>query len=127
MSQSVTIRGNCPGICIHSGQSMSINKSALRLLGYPNYVQFWHSPKANTLFIGADDGTSILSFPVNDRYYRSKSGFRLQNKQLICAVQNCAKWSRHATCAVDGEYMDALGMVAFRLDNSKIKEDTSYE
>ena len=127
MSKSVSIRGNLPGIRISKGRVISVNKNTLRLLGCPKYVLFWHSPKENTLFIGAADGTSALSFPVGDLYYQSKCGYQLESKQLIRAVQNCAKWDKHATCAVDGEYKDALGMVAFCLDNTRMKGDATYE
>ena len=127
MSTLVNIKGNKPGFSMRNGRVLSINKIALRLLGCPRHILFWHSENENTLFIAASDGTSALSFPVSDMYYRSKSGYQLENKNLIRAVKNCAKWGSHSTCAVDGEYLDDLGMVAFRLDNTRIEEVAVYE
>jgi len=127
MSQSVTIRGNRPGLIMRKGRIVSVNKVALRLLGCPKNILFWHSPKDNTLLISADDGQSSLSFPVRDHHYRNKSGYQLENSRFLRAVQNCANWDTHATCAVEGKYLDTLGMVAFCLDNTRMKEENSYE
>jgi hypothetical protein len=128
MKQSVNIKGKYPGIRISKGRVMSVNKNTLRLLGCPKHILFWHSPKANTLFIAAANEQSPLSFHVADSYYRTKSGFQLENSQFIRAVLDYANWDNHETCAVDGEYLDTPGMVAFRLNETRIKEDDySYE
>jgi len=127
MSQSDYIRGNRPGIRIAKGQYIAVNKRTLRSLGCPKYIIFWHSPKENTLFIACADERSDLSFPVADTYYRTRTGYQLQNTEFLNAVKNVAKWGDDVTCAVDGEYLDALGMVAFHLKNTRVMEDNSHE
>ena len=119
---SVYIKGHRPGIRISKGRVMSVSMKTLRVLGCPKFIQFWYSPKGNALFIGAADEQTSLSFPVKERYYNSKSGFQLQNGSFIRAVQDFAEWGRCATCAVDGEYLDAIGMVAFPLNDTRMED-----
>ena len=128
MSKADTIKGNRPGIRIRKGKIMAINRNVLRLLGCPKHIIFWCSPKAHTLFIAADDGNDACSFPVNEIYYHSSTnGFQLGNSKFIRAVKEFADWNENATCAVDGKYLDSLGMVAFNLGDTRIKEEHDYE
>lgn len=114
----VNIKTGHPAIRIKLGKEMSINKKVLHALGNPANILFWWSRNKRILFIGDAHEITPLSFHVNDYYYTTKTGFKIEKSKLIQTILKIADWRSDVIYAVKGEYTAELNMVAFKFDDA---------
>jgi len=110
---------NKPAIRMKFGTELSINKKVLYALDNPRYIHFWWSESRRVLLIGAVAEETPLSFEIKDRYYETRSGFKLKKPLFLQAIMSVADWHENMICAVKGKFIPELGMVAFMLDDAK--------
>ena len=116
------IRTNQTAIRMKLGHEMSINKKVLYALGNPQYINFWWGEAQRVLLIGAAMEDTPLSFRIKERYYKSKTGFKIENSQFLKAIMKLADWNENMICAVKGEFVPDFNMVAFKLDEAEEKD-----
>ena len=113
-----TIRTNRPALRVKQGKEMSINKRVLHALGDPQYIHFWWSDSNKILLIGAAPEESPLSLKINERYYSTKTGFKIEKGIFVHKIMKIAGWHHDAIYTVVGEYISYLDMVAFNLSTA---------
>ena len=116
------IRMNQPAIRMKLGTEISINRRVLYALGNPQYINFWWSESQRVLLIGAATEETLLSFRIRERYYASKTGYKIERHQFLQAVMRIAGWHDNMICVVKGSYIPELDMVAFKLDDAEKME-----
>lgn len=120
MSKStLTIRSGKPAFRIKLGREMSINKKVLYALGNPVNINFWWSESQRVMLISGATEKSPLSFSISDRFYTTKSGFKIEKSKFMQTIMKIADWRRDMIYTVTGEYLPELGMVAFKLDDAE--------
>jgi hypothetical protein len=121
----INIKIKHPAIRIKCGKEMSINKMVLHALNNPENIHFWWSKSKRVLLISSALETTPLSFNINDHYYKTKAGFKIEKRQFIQTVIKIMDWRRDMIYAVMGEYIAELNMVAFKLDDAvKLEVDS---
>ena len=115
------IRTNQLAIRIKHGMVMSVSRKVLHALGNPQYISFWWSGSHRVLLISAETEDTLFSLKVNDRYYKGKTGFTIRKSQFLHAIMKLADWHRNMICVVEGQFIQELTMVAFRLDDAEVK------
>ena len=120
MSISVlNIKSNQPGIRVRLGKEMSINKRVLHALGDPDRLLFWWSESQKVLLIGEAFEATPLSIKVSNRYYDTKTGFKIEKRKFIQTIIKIAGWRQDMIYTVTGEYISELNMVAFKFDDAE--------
>jgi len=123
MSMSVlNIKSNHPGIRVRLGKEMSINKKVLHTLGDPDKLLFWWSESERALLIGIACDETPLTIKVNNRYYDTKTGLRIEKSNFVQTIIKIAGWRQDMIYTVMGEYISELNMVAFKLDDAECME-----
>ena len=115
---TLTIKTSRPALRVKRGKEMSINRKALYALGTPENILFWWSESQRVLLIGVAPEEAHLSFKISDRYYNTKTGFRIEKSNFLQVFLKIAGWHHDMVYAVTGEYISYLNMVAFRLDDA---------
>jgi hypothetical protein len=103
---------------VKQGKEMSINKRVLHALGDPQYIHFWWCEANRILLIGGAPEESLLTFKISDRYYNTKTGFKIGNSIFIKRIMNITGWHGDAIYTVIGKYISQLNMVSFNLNNA---------
>jgi len=114
-----------PAIRLKLGLEMPISRKVLTCIGRPPHIHFWWSEPQRVLFIGAATEETPLSFKVWKRYYETRAGFKIRNVQFLQTIMKIAGWDENMICAVKGEYIPKLNMMAFRLDDADIMDVNS--
>ena len=119
------IRMNQPAIRLKLGYEMSINRRVLYALDNPRYINFWWSRSQRVLLIGVATEDAPFSVKVDERYYKGKTGFRINNSQFLQMIMELADWHDNMICAVQGNFVPELNMVAFKLDEAEKSDGES--
>jgi len=119
----MTININQPAIRIKMGRCMSINKKALYALSNPENILFWWSKSSRVLLISTTLKETPLSIKINECYYNTKSGLRIEKSKLIHTIMKITGWRTDMIYVIIGEYIAELDMIAFKVDNAIELED----
>jgi len=114
-----TMKSNNPAIRMKLGKELSINKKTLQALGQPEHILFWWNESDEVLLLGSVPEPTDLSFKVSERYYRTRSCFKIEKKEFLQTVMNIAGWNNDVTYTIAGTYMPELDLVTFQLDNTE--------
>lgn len=124
----LNIKTNHPAIRIKLGEEMSINKKVLHALGDPENIHFWWSDSQRVLLISDATQKTLLSFKINERYYNTKTGFKIGNLKFMQTIMNITGWSHDMIYTVTGEFISAVNMVAFKIsDADEMKIESGSE
>lgn len=116
----LNVKTNNPAIRLKLGKEMSVGRKALHALGDPENIQFWWSKSQRVLLISDAQPATPLSFKVNDRYYNTKTGFRIENRKFLHAIMNITGWHHDMIYSLTGEFVSAINMVAFRISDANV-------
>jgi DNA-binding XRE family transcriptional regulator len=76
---------------------MSINKKALYALGTPENILFWLSESQRVLLIGGSPDRTPLSFAINNRYYKTKTGYKIALRRHTAGILREARKGSNTT------------------------------
>jgi len=107
-----------PALRFKMGKDMSINKKVLRALGNPDHILFWWNESERVLLIGRALEKTSLSFWISDRYYNTRTCYKIKQHVFLRAIMKLAGWKCDMTYGVIGEFISELDMVAFKLDDA---------
>jgi hypothetical protein len=109
-----------PILRLKHGTELSLNKSAIHLLGCPDYLEFlWGEDEKMLLIRSASDETA-LSIPIDGSYYAHKNKFRIRRRNFLQTILRYAHWGDDKVYHCTGEYIKAMDMVAFRITDATI-------
>jgi hypothetical protein len=101
------------------GKELSINKKTLQALGQPEHILFWWNESDEVLLLGSVPEPTDLSFKISERYYRTRSCFKIEKKEFLQTVMNIAGWNNDVTYTIAGTYMPELHLITFQLDSTE--------
>ena len=116
-----------PKLRVCGDEYITVNRSALRLIGSPRNIQFWWSGQENMLLIGGCGAITQQSFGVADYYYHKSISLKIQNKNLISIILSLTRWKKHAIYHAYGVYFPELNMMGFKADKAVIIEKRVIE
>lgn len=117
-TSSLNINTRHPAIRISLGKRMSINKRVLYALGNPENIHFWWGKSNRVLLIGDARKKTPMSIKIDDCYYNTKNGLKIENRKFVQTIINIAGLCDDIIYIVKGEYILELNMVAFKLEDA---------
>jgi len=109
---------NTLGMYFDSDNRISIYRRVLRVLGDPNYINFWWGERERVLLISTTQEPNENS--VCTAYFiRENQGLRIREKRLYSAISALMEKKDISACRLSGEYVSEMNMVVFKVDDLK--------
>jgi len=101
------------GIYFRRDNRISIYRGVIRMLGNPDYINFWWGARDRVLLVSTATEPNDNSVCIADSYKNVKQGLRFQNIKLLSAITMLVNKKDIRTYRLRGEYIPELNMVAF--------------
>jgi len=99
-----------------SGAYINIYKNVIKVLGTPDYLDFWWSEREKALLIAAAKIPDSNSLYIAGYTNLDTKGLRMGNKKLLTTLKALLGLEADVGYKAWGEYYTELKMVAFRVD-----------